>query len=390
MFSQRGEKDPLEVAVRYVKGVGPKVADLLGAKGIRTAKDLLYHLPNRYLDRSRLIAIKDLVADTDQTAAGEIVAAGVGYSRGRRRIFEASLADETGILHLKWFRCNMRYFESVYQKGASLVVSGRVTQFRGDVQMVHPSVEILDASGVIDQKAPGIVPIYPAVPQIGQKYLGKIIHNALELCLPEIPDPLPHDFLERHRLCSLADALSYLHNPPSGANTIDLLNGRSYAHRRLVFEELFFLELGLALKRQEVVKEKGIVVNITPAFQKESREELPFTLTGAQDRVTQMICRDMAQPFPMNRLIQGDVGSGKTVVALLAARAAIYAGYQVAVMAPTEILAEQHFRRFRELLGPEANQIGLLTASLRDKEKKLLRLCLSEGRMPMVVGRMRY
>ncbi|MDX1410196.1 MAG: DEAD/DEAH box helicase, partial [Saprospiraceae bacterium] len=201
-----------------------------------------------------------------------------------------------------------------------------------------------------------------------------------------IDDPLPLEFKQRHNLSGLSESLIYLHQPPDDADVAELVNGKTAAHRRLVFEELFFLELGLALKRQGVVRERGVAIHMPDDARREQVGALPFNLTGAQVRVLASVYRDMAEPHPMNRLIQGDVGSGKTVISLLAARAAVHSGYQVAVMAPTEILAEQHFNNFRVLMGSDASQVGLLTASLTEKDKKWMRACLRDGRMPIVVG----
>jgi len=379
-------ESPIQMPVRFVKGVGPRIAELLAAKGIHTAQDLLYTIPSRYLDRRQLVTISELEPGLDYTVAGKVVACGVAYAGRGRRIFQVALSDGTGLMKVKWFRFNGKYFNSTFKAGVSVLLSGRVTRFRNELQMIHPSVEILSDDDWQGVEAPGIVPLYPVMPQLGQKYLAKIIRNALDLCRFDIDDPLTRTFRERHDLVSLSDALIRLHEPPDDADVVALMNGKDPAHRRLIFEELFFLELGLALKRQHTERERGIRITIPKGIHQQHYNDLPFRLTGAQERVLASIRGDMSQAHPMNRLLQGDVGSGKTAVSLLAARAAVHAGYQVAIMAPTEILAEQHFKSFRTLLGKDASQVALLTAGLRDKEKKWLRLSLREGRISIVVG----
>lgn len=380
------EENPLRMPVRFVKGVGPKIADILAQKDIHTAQDLIYYLPTRYLDRRRLDAIADLEPGRDYSVVGTIEACGIGYAGRGRRIYQAALSDGSGLLKVKWFRFNAKYFESVFRVGQSVLLSGRVTKYRNDLQMIHPSIELLDDVETNDAEAPGLVPLYPSIPRMGQKYLAKIIHNALALCRPALFDPFPPEFREQHQLIPLGEALISLHQPPDDADVSLLVDGKTDAHRRLIFEELFFLELGLALKRQGIVRETGVSIHLPDEVRREHVAALPFRLTGAQARVLSSVYRDMAEPHPMNRLIQGDVGSGKTVISLLAARAALHTGYQVAVMAPTEILAEQHFHNFRGLLGPDASKVGLLTASLSEKDKKWMRACLRDGRLPIAVG----
>lgn len=378
--------NPLETPIRFVKGVGPKIAELLSVKGIYTAEDLLYYLPSRYLDRRSLSSIEALEAGQDKTIAVVILSFGFAYRRRRRPIFEMVVSDDTGKVRLRWFRFNHAYWQKIYKEGMQVLVSGRVNRFRGELQMIHPDVQILGDGAEEDPAAPGIIPLYPAVPKLGQKYLARLIQNAWNLCHHALEDPLPEVFRDHWRLVSLEEALSLLHFPPDDADIESLSQERSPAYRRLIFEELFFLELGLAIKRRHVAQETGLSIEIPQSTHEEHIRSLPFELTAAQNHVIQAISRDMARPIPMNRLLQGDVGSGKTVVALLAARTAVAAGYQVAVMAPTEILAGQHFRSFRALLGPDAAQVALLTASLSEREKKWLRLRLREGTLSIVIG----
>jgi ATP-dependent DNA helicase RecG len=384
--SSKAVSDPSATPVRYVKGVGPKLATLLQTRGIETMGDLIHCLPSRYLDRSLITPIKELEEGSDHTVIGEVTAANVMYAR-RRRIAQVSLSDGSGHLFLKWFYFNASLHQSRFKKGVRILVSGKVSRYRRQWQMVHPDIEVLDSDageGLFD--APGIVPLYPSIPHIGQKYLKRIISTALHACLATMKDPFDQGFLERHRLMALPAALRFLHAPPEGSSVELLSSGKSPAHRRLIFGEFFFLELGLCIRRQRVMKERGIRISITEQQRHRHLASLPFQLTGAQQKVLHAVDRDFGKAHPMNRLIQGDVGSGKTVVAFLAALAVMEQGYQVAVMAPTEILAFQHFQNFRRLLGDKASQVGLLTASIAAKEKKWLRLCVQEGRLPLLVG----
>ncbi len=309
MSESHSDRDnPLLRPIRFVKGVGPKIAEILASRGMHTAGDLLYHIPSRYVDRTQVVTMEEMKDGTDISVAGEIVGTGVGFAgRGRRR-FEVVLSDGTAVLRLKWFRFQQKYFQAVYTKGTYLLVSGRVTRFRGEMQMVHPSVEILAGEGALSAEAPGIIPIYPTIQKLGQKYLNKIIQYALELCLPALEDTLPLDFCEQHNLIPLKEALTLLHRPSADTDLFLLTQGKSAAHRRLIFEELFFLELGLALKRQQTVREPGLALSVPQGFRSQLLKDLPFELTQAQQRVLGDVFYDMESGHPINRVIQGDVG----------------------------------------------------------------------------------
>lgn len=369
---------PSEYPVRFVKGVGPRIADILSEKGIATSEDLLSFFPYKYLDRRSLDRIGSVTIGRDRVTAGKILTAGVAFAGARkRRIFEILLGDDSGAVSLKWFRFHPRQMMGAFRKGMGLLVSGEVTEFRGRRQFIHPTVQVIDPD-VIDQiAAPGIVPVYSQIPGLGQRPLRRIVQNALDLFVGRIPDPIPPEIRERLALSEKERSLREIHFPEEGL---------SPSLHREIFEEFFLMEVGLALKRRAVKREEGIPLAIDEAWLGKCRRHLPFELTGAQERVLAEILADLSGPHPMNRLLQGDVGSGKTVVALLAALVAIRNGFQVALMAPTEILAEQHFLTARTLLAPFQIPIALLTSRLDPGERRRCHARIARGLFPLVVG----
>lgn len=352
----------------------------MAEKGILTAADLLGFFPYKYLDRRSLSEIRTL-APGQGTVVGKVLSSGIVYL-GRRRLFEIALGDETGVVSLKWFHFYPRMF-SRFQKGTVLIASGEVTRYRGENQFVHPQVEVLD-DDFCDIRAPGIVPLYSQIPGIGQKTIRKIIGNCLERV--ELLDPLPPALLKEQGIPAKEEAIFQIHFPEEGLSLESLNEARSPAHRREIFEEFFLMEMGLALKRRSLKREPGIAFNCDPQAIEEWKRLLPFKLTSAQETVLREIFQDMGQDQPMNRLLQGDVGSGKTVVALLAAWVAIQNSYQAALMVPTEILAEQHFRTASRLLAPYKIPIALLTGSQTQTEKEKILSRLRRGIYPLVIG----
>lgn len=378
---------PNEYSLRFVKGVGPRVAELLDAKDLRTAEDLFYYFPYKYLDQRSLSRIADLSAGKERVIAGKILSCGLAFmGRKRRRVFEILLGDETSAVSLKWFRFNPGQMTGGFHKGMGLLVTGDVTEFRGECQFIHPTVQVVDPEIVDRVEAPGIVPVYSVVTGLGQKFLRKITQNVLDLFSGEIVDPLPPEIVSRLSLPTKEAAIRNIHFPEEKL-TIDLLsNFRTPAFKREIFEEFFFMEVGLALKRRSTKREDGIAFSIPEEKRQEWLSPLPFQLTQAQGRVLHEIFQDLSKPHPMNRLLQGDVGSGKTIVSFLSALAAIENGHQVALMAPTEILAEQHCLSARKILAPFKIPIALLTSRLTDAEKQRAYGKISRGMIPLVIG----
>jgi len=374
-----------EYPVRFIKGVGPYFADLLLQKQIETAEDLLFYYPHKYLDQRALVRITDLTPGKDRVIAGRIVTCGIAFA-GRRKIFEILLGDDTGAISLKWFRFNPRQMMGIFKKGMGLLVSGEASEFRRNIQFIHPTVQIVDADVVEQVSAPGIVPVYSQIAGLGQKSLRKIVANTFGLFGNTLVDPLPESIRQKRSLISKKESLQEIHFPSSTSSSEEILSFRTPAYYREIYEEFFFMELGLALRRSLIKKEEGISIKVDVETVTVWKQGLPFTLTGAQERVFEEIVHDITEPHPMNRLLQGDVGSGKTVIAFLAALAAIEKGYQVALMAPTEILAEQHYRNAGKLLGSFKIPMALLTSRLTLDEKRRAHARIRKGLFPFVIG----
>ncbi len=371
----------LSTPLRYVKGVGPKLAERLKHKGLSTVEDLLYFLPIRYEDRRFMKRISDLEPGRPQAGTGEVLASSeVRY--GRRRVFEAVVSDGSGLLRLKWFNYRLPYMKKRYTPGQRLTFYGTVSVFAHRKEMVHPDVELLEAC-VEDEEtarlAEGIVPVYSQIENFHQKTVRGLVHRIVEGYASVAPGCVPEEVLERCGFIPLKDAFFGVHTP-GDTSSVEL------ARKSLVFDELFSLELGLALRRRGIKRESGLAMDGAGRLCKRFLEMLPFDLTGAQKRVVEEIRKDMASPHPMNRLIQGDVGSGKTVVAFMAVLLAVESGFQAAIMAPTEILAEQHFlttRSYCEALGIES---ALLTGAMTKSERERTLRSVGEGGVDLVIG----
>ncbi len=338
------------------------------------------------MDRRSLDRIADLKAGKDRAAAGRILSCGLAFAGRKRKIFEIILGDDSGAISLKWFRFNPRQMLGAFRKGIGLLVSGEVTEFRGEPQFIHPTLQMIDGDVVDEIGAPGIVPTYSQIPGLGQKLLRRVVANTLSLFQNRIIDPLPEEIRDRLRLPDKELSFREIHFPPDHLILEDLLSFRTAAFRREIFEEFFTMELGLALKRRTTKRESGVSLTASESSVQQWKNQLPFRLTGAQERVLGEILRDLKEPHPMNRLLQGDVGSGKTVIALLAALAAIENGTQVALMAPTEILAEQHYHSARNLLSPFKIPIALLTSRLDPTERRCAYARNRRNFFPLVIG----
>jgi len=379
----------LNTPLTYVKGIGPARAALLEAKGLSTVEDLLGYVPFRYEDRSNMKTIAQLAPGEMATVIADVRSAKLsGFRRRNLGMFEARFSDASrAILAGKWFHGG--YLAKVLGEGMRVALFGKVEfdSYSGELTMLHPEFEILsgDEDGDAALHVGRVVPIYEAVSKLTTRLLRTFTHRILEALGP-IDDPLPAHLRASLKLPDRTTAIRDTHFPPPDSD-LRLLNAfRSPAQFRLIFEEFFWLECGVALKRSKARAITGIAFEIDDRVRERVKRMLPFKPTGAQKRVIAEIAADMRQAHPMNRLLQGDVGSGKTIVAAEAAVIAIENGYQVAVLAPTEILAAQHGFYFRQILSPLGYVTLLLTGSFTSREKEKLKQLVSAGLAQVVVG----
>ena len=376
----------LHAPVQFVKGVGPQRAQAFGKAGVRTAEDLLLHLPMRYEDRRTFARIADLTAGMRVSVSGEIVVAGLRRAR-RMTLYEVRLDDGSGKIKVLWF--NQPFLREVLERGRRVSLYGAVERDKGTRRLVmrSPQYELLDA-----EEAPGthtgrIVPVYEKLGPLTTKPLRRILSRLAEKVPMDLDDPLPPEIRSRLGVVGRGEALRRVHLPGEEDDIEALDRFRGPGHVRLILEELFLFQLGLALRRRGVrAQRKGVAFEVTDATREAVKRILPFPLTGAQKRVLREIADDMRAAHPMNRLVQGDVGSGKTLVALLAMVIAVENGYQAAFMAPTEILAEQHFLTFRRLLARCPYETSLVTSAVKGRERKQARERIASGDAQIVVG----
>src|SRR5205807_2464889 len=364
-----------------------------------TVDDLLHYLPFRYEDRLNPRSINELRAGEMATVVAEVRTSGLFRTR-RMPIFQMTAGQGRTRLRCIWF--NASYLRDRFKPGQMVALYGKVEEdpYGGELQLVQPQFEILGdptddgSSDGTEQKAAAslevgrIVPIYESAGQgrLTSRWFRRIIHAALENLSPELPDAIP-TIVRRHlSLISPRDALWRVHWPEAGESFEDLQTSRTAAHIRLIFEELFFIELGLELKRREQKAQTGIAFRLDDPVREAIKKILPFHPTAAQKRVLKEIVSDMGKPFPMRRLLQGDVGAGKTSGACEAAIIAMENGFQVALMAPTEILAQQHYFSARRVLEPAGYRVVLLTGSLEDDRKRETRRHIAQGNAQLVIG----
>jgi ATP-dependent DNA helicase RecG len=377
--------------VQFVKGIGPKLSEILANKGIQTVDDLLHYLPFRYEDRQNPRGIAELQLGEMATLIAEVRTSGLFRTR-RMPIFQLTVGQGRNRLKCIWF--NGSYLRDRFQPGQLVALYGKVDLNRGEPQLVNPEFEILGEEDKAEEKAAEslevgrIVPIYESAGQgkLTSRWFRKIIHNALKDLTPDLPEAIPAAICKRLNLPSARKALWEVHWPIEGESLRDLQSRRTPAHIRMIFEELFFIELGLELKRREQKAKTGIAFELNDRVREAIKKILPFHPTGAQKRALKEIASDMQKPFPMRRLLQGDVGSGKTLVAFEAAIIAIENGFQVGLMAPTEILAQQHYFSARRILEPSGYRIVLLTGSLEEDRKREIRRHIAQGSAQLVIG----
>jgi ATP-dependent DNA helicase RecG len=395
--------DPLQGSLQFLKGVGPRRAADLQRAGLSTVEDLLYRFPTRYEDRGHFQTIASLKPGVVASVAAEVLSCGIRPTRRPRfKIFEMLLRDQTGSLRAVWF--NQPFLNDVFHPHQRVILFGKLELTSHGLQMQGPQYEILGdedsdtapAGEQADESAEHapttvhtgrVVPVYEKTGQLTAKMQRTLVHQALQAMPPTLPDPLPPAVRRRQQLIDRREALEQVHFPAADASIDELNAFRSPAHRRLIFEEFFLFQLGIVLRRRRADTErKGRAVVVTDETREAVRQILPFRLTGDQKTVIREIVTDMQRPQPMNRLLQGDVGSGKTIVALMAALVAMENGLQVAFMAPTEILAEQHFFNIRRLLEKARFRLTLLTGATPPRKRREALAELAGGSLQMVIG----
>ncbi len=379
-----------DAPIQYCKGIGPKRAELLKKLDIYTLEDALFYLPWRYEDRGNLKKIGRISYGSYETVSGSVVSAEVVSTRRRRlKIFELVITDKSGILIGSWF--NQPFMQKVFRAGQTVILSGIVKSnpYRGGLaQIDNPEYEIMDENEPDALLHTGrIVPIYRTTAGLSVRVVRSLLKTVLDSCGAFVPDVIPEEIIKKHSFIRIAEALREVHFPELTKDISMLNRGMSPAHQRLSYEELFLLELGLALRKQGSSREKkGISFHDAGKLESAFRKKLPFTLTHAQERVIAEIKRDMIAEQPMNRLVQGDVGCGKTIVALIAALMAVENDYQACIMAPTEILAEQHYRNISFLSAPLGIAVRSLTGRIRKKEREALLAEIASGTAHIIIG----
>jgi ATP-dependent DNA helicase RecG len=377
--------DPLDTPLQFLKGVGPRKGADLKKAGLATVEDLLYRLPFRYEDRSRMQPIATLRPGAKAAVFGEIKSAHLATTRRRGfRIFHAVLADASGGIRCSWM--NQAFLADILQPRTAVVVFGDVKLDSGGLHFLNPEFEVVsdDLSGLHVGR---IVPFYERTGTVTPNMQRKLVRHALDMLPVELPDLLDAELRARQQLVARRAAIEASHFPPGDANVAELNAFRTPAQRRLIFEEFFLFQIGHAWRRHQTsIERKPHRVAVDDRIRQSAAKVLPFHLTPGQRTATKEIVDDLCLPKPMNRLLQGDVGAGKTIVALLAAIVAMENGLQVAFMAPTEILAKQHFSTIARLLSQTRFRVDLLTGSTPGLQRHTIQAHLERGTTNLVVG----
>ncbi len=365
----------LDIPIQYVKGVGPKRAILFKKLGVETLNDLIYFIPKRYEDRSNLKPINSLESDTYQTILCYVVDVQEEKIRNNLTLIKARVRDNTGEAIAVWF--NQTYLKSILKKGTRLYLYGNIIRRFGRIEIQNPDYEIADGDETVHTGR--IIPIYPLTEGLSQKIVRGIIWNTLNQYLNQLEEFIPLEILDKYGFPDIKGAIQNIHFPDSEESL-------RKARERLAFEEFFLLQLAILRRRMALLTEEAPVIKVSKNTEDKFLKSLPFELTNAQKRVIEDIKRDIASGRSMQRLLQGDVGSGKTVVAAYFLYVVASNGYQSAIMAPTEILAQQHYDRIGPLLSNLGLETALLIGSTKEREKQQIKERLASGDLPVVIG----
>jgi len=382
--------------VRYLKGVGPRISDILSKKDIQIVEDLLFYFPRRYEDRRNIKKISSINKLESVVIFGKILDLHVTRIKSKK-IFNVVISDGTGTVNLVWFTANEKYLNKTYIPGARIVVSGEVSYnaYKKNLQIIHPKpedVEIYADDEDIEENTHfgRIVPIYPLTEGLTQKRIRTIVKLVVEQFADGLSNIIPDQIIKNYRLAKLSDSIKEVQFPEDTNKIIDLSSAsdvfNSVPHKTVSFYEFFLLEVGLILRKKEFTKVKGISFKTGGTLVKEFIHKLPFNITEAQQRVVKEIEKDMNGCFPMNRLLQGDVGSGKTIVSIISMLTAVENGYQAVLMVPTEILCEQHYGTLKNILKECGLNVVLLKSGIKAKEKNKINKLISSGKAHIIVG----
>lgn len=383
-------KNLSEFPVQYIKGVGPRRAKLLNTLGIKTAEEALYYLPYRYEDRKNIKKISALGYGRLETVIGKVVAAEViKLPKRNMKLFELTVSDGSGLVKGKWF--NQPFLKKNFEVGQEVILSGVVKRnpYWGiGFEFDNPEYEFVTDDGDAFIHTARIVPIYRTTSGLSVRQLRTIMFNLINTCIKDVSDHIPDEILRRNNFPGLTESILNSHFPESGTDTDSLNSGASIYQKRLYFDELFKFELGLSVIKKGKEVEKGIAFSSDGVLVRKFLGALKFKLTSAQQRVFEEILHDMRRPHPMNRLLQGDVGCGKTVIAVMAMLTAAECGYQAALMAPTEILAGQHYINIHKMIEDTGLNICLMTGSknILRGEREALRCDIESGKINIVIG----
>lgn len=373
----------LDTDIQYLKGVGPKLGSLFSRNGIKTVRDLLFHFPRAYEDRRAARNIASLKPDDIVSVKANIVGV-ASYNMGRssRKIYDVLVRDSSGQIRCKYFRVPYKGYFERFKPGDEVRVVGKVTNYRGKIEFHHPDIRDIDPEEDLQD---ALIPIYVETEGLSSAKIGKLISSVFSQVKEWPQENLPLALVKKNNFISHEQALYSLHHPEI-ENAAAYNELKSQAHRRIIYEEFFWLELYLASKKSGLKSEKGFIFKSDEKLIRQMQSCLPFKLTGAQLRSFAEIKKDLESGKPMNRLVQGDVGSGKTLVSFMSALKACESGFQSCLMAPTEILAEQHFRNAEKLLKPVGLNVGLLTGKTKTKERKEIAEKLAAGEIHFLIG----
>jgi ATP-dependent DNA helicase RecG len=392
-FRTKPSQLTLSTNVQYLKGVGPRLGSLLAKRGLETVGDLMEYFPRAYEDRRAARNIASLKpGDVVSLKAQVLKVQAIPLGKSHRRMYDISLRDASGVIHCKFFRVPYKGYFERFASNLEVRVTGKVTEYRGRIEFHHPDLREADSEDEVQDE---LVPIYTEIENFSSAKMLRLVRLSLaQLSSESWPtEKFPASILQKYQLIPRREAILQLHEPLSilgktpTAEQAQIFNEmKSPAHRRIVFEEFFWLELYLAARKSGLQREAGIALKNKQEMVTKLLASLPFQMTGAQRRALSEIENDLQKPHPMHRLVQGDVGSGKTLVALAAAAFVAENGYQTCLMAPTEILAEQHFKNAERIFAPLGLKVGLLTGKTKTAERKDILARLAEGNIHLLIG----